>query len=65
MNVIRLNLKGDEQGSNDSAQQVFLPVSQNDTCNRRWYLSQCHKLPDMPCRYQNEEIGRECPYHSA
>ena len=65
LNVIRLNLKGDEQRCNNSAQQVFLPVSQNDTRNRRWNISQRHKLPNVPCRYQNEEIGRKCPYHSA
>ena len=37
---------GDKQRCNNSAQQVFLPVSQNDTRNRRWNISQRHKLPN-------------------
>ena len=24
-------------------------------------ISQCDKFPDMPCRYQNKEIGGESP----
>ena len=57
----RLNLKRDKQSSHNPSQQIFLPISQYNTGNRRRNISQCDKFPDMPCRYQNKEIGGESP----
>lgn len=59
--MIRLNLKRDKQSGNNPSQQIFLPISQYNTGNRRRNISQCDKFPDMPCRYQNKEIGGESP----
>lgn len=61
LNMVRLNLKRDKQSSHNPSQQIFLPISQYNTGNRRRNISQCDKFPDMPCRYQNKEIGGESP----
>ena len=63
--MVRQNLQGNEQCCNNASCQIFTPVSQYDTCYCRWYISQRDKLPDVSGRYQDEEIGRECPHDTA
>ena len=59
--MIRLNLKAINKAVTIPPQQIFFPISQYNTGNRRRNISQCNKFPDMPCRYQNKEIGGEGP----
>lgn len=59
LHMVRHDLQCPEQSSQCSTQQIFTPIGQHDTGDRRRDISQSNKLPNVPRRDNNEKIGRK------
>ena len=59
--MVGIDLEGGKDGGNEQSPKVFSPVSQHDTGYHRRQIGQSHDLPDMSCRNDDKEVGRECP----
>ena len=59
LHMVRHDLQCPEQSSQRSTQQIFTPIGQHDTGDRRRDISQSNKLPNVPRRDNNEKIGRK------
>ena len=61
LHMVGIDLEGGKDGGNEQTPKVFSPVSQHDTSYHRRQIGQSHDLPDMSCRNDDKEVGRECP----
>ncbi len=64
LDMVGRDLKGGEKHEEQSAQQIFFPIDVNQTRDRGRDIGQGDELPDMPRRYQDEEVGGESPDNS-
>ena len=62
LHVVGFHLKGGEECRHDESRQITSSISQDNTGNRRWKISQCHHLPQVTGSNDDEEIGRESPH---
>ena len=65
LHVVCLNLQRGEDGCHNCAQQVFLPIAQNNARNGGRYVCQCHHLPNVTCSDDDEKVAAECPHHGS
>ena len=62
--VVGRHLQSHKDGSQDASGQQPAPIGQHDARQRGRNIGQRDKLPDVPRRNKNEEIGRESPHHA-
>ena len=59
--MVGRNLQRHKESRYRSTQQILTAIAKHHTRNGRRNISQGNELPDMTGRYNDEEIGRECP----
>jgi lipoprotein-releasing system permease protein len=65
LHVVRGDLQGHEQGGEDASPQQFPTIGEHNACYGGRHVGKGDELPDVSGRYQDEEIGRECPHDTA
>ena len=63
--MVRGDLQGHEQGGEDASPQQFPTIGEHNACYGGRHVGKGDELPDVSGRYQDEEIGRECPHDTA
>ena len=61
--MIGQHLQRCKESRDQHAPQIFATIRQHHTGNHGWQIGQRHYLPDMSCRYDDEEIAAESPYY--
>ena len=59
--MVGIDLKGSKDSCHNETCQIFPTISQYNTRNHRWQISQCPYLPYMAGSDDNQEIGTESP----
>ena len=65
LHVVRGDLQGHEQGGEDASPQQFPTIGEHNACYGGRHVGKGDELPDVSCRNQNEEVGREGPHDAA